>query len=113
MSYRQLTEQDRITIWSLKREGKSQADIARKLGCHRSTISRELRRNNTLSGYDARSAHQLAEGRKRHHRSAGSPDLGSLLGMLNTLGWTREKQREFVLRHHPELKESVEQMMGY
>ncbi|AMO58421.1 hypothetical protein GZ77_19120 [Endozoicomonas montiporae] len=112
MSYRQLTEQDRITIWSLRREGKSQADIARKLGCHRSTISRELRRNNTLSGYDARCAHQQAEERRRHHRAAATPDLGNLLGMLSTLGWSKEKQKEFILRHHPELKLSVEQMMS-
>ena len=112
MSYRQLTEQDRMTIWSLKREGKSQADIARKLGCHRSTISRELRRNNTISGYDAHNAHQQAEERKRHHKSGASPDLGSLLGMLNTLGWTRDKQKEFVLQHHPELRQTVEQVMG-
>ncbi|MET4696320.1 helix-turn-helix domain-containing protein [Endozoicomonas lisbonensis] len=112
MSYTQLTEHDRITIWSLKREGKSQAEIARRLGCHRSTISRELKRNHTQSGYDAHTAHQLAEERRRHHKSAVTPDPGNLLGILNTLGWSKEKQKAFILRHHPELRQAVEQMPG-
>ena len=112
MGYRQLNEQDRMTIWSLCRDGVSQADIARRLGCHRSTISRELQRNNTMNGYDARKAQKLATERKRHNNEKVIPDLNSLLGMLNTLGWPRDKQKEFILRHHPDLKPAVEQTLG-
>ena len=112
MGYRQLNEQDRITIWTLRRQGVSQADIARRLGCHRSTISRELQRNNTMNGYDAQKAQQLATERKRHNNEKVTPDLNNLLGMLNTFGLPKEKQKEFILQHHPDLKPAMEQNLG-
>jgi transposase, IS30 family len=45
MSYRQLTLDERYHIQVLVKERHSQAEIARRLGRHRSTISRELKRN--------------------------------------------------------------------
>ena len=41
--YRQLRYEDRILIYSQWKLGVPQASIARAIGCHRSTISRELR----------------------------------------------------------------------
>lgn len=43
--YRHLTLDDRVQIEHLHDHGASNAEIARRLGVHRSTISRELRRN--------------------------------------------------------------------
>jgi transposase, IS30 family len=43
--YRQLTSEERYALSVLCRQGHTQADIARALGRHRSTISREVRRN--------------------------------------------------------------------
>lgn len=45
MKYRQLTSEERYMISALRRQGIHQAEIARNLSRHRSTISRELRRN--------------------------------------------------------------------
>lgn len=45
MAYRQITSEERYTLATLRREGFSQSRIARRMGRHRSTISRELRRN--------------------------------------------------------------------
>ena len=43
-NYRHLATQDRIEIEKLLDSGHSQTMIAQKVGCHRSTISREIRR---------------------------------------------------------------------
>jgi transposase, IS30 family len=45
MRYHQLTSGERYMLSALRRQGLSQAAIARQLGRHRSTICRELRRN--------------------------------------------------------------------
>jgi transposase, IS30 family len=45
MAYHQITSAERYTIAALRREGFNRSQIARHLGRHRSTISRELRRN--------------------------------------------------------------------
>lgn len=46
--YSQLTVRDRLLIEQLKAKGVTQAAIARRIGKHPSTISRELRRNATV-----------------------------------------------------------------
>lgn len=43
--YRQLTSGERNALSALRRQGFSQTQIARALGRHRSTVSREIRRN--------------------------------------------------------------------
>lgn len=45
MTYHQLTLAERIVISTLRKEGLNASQIARRLGRHRSTISREVRRN--------------------------------------------------------------------
>ena len=66
--YQQLTEDDRIDIYAMKQAGKTQRDIARHLGVHPSTISRELARNTGQRGYRPRQAHRRAM--ERRHRAA-------------------------------------------
>jgi len=57
MSYRQLTMKERYQIEALKREGLSQRGMAKNIGVHHSTISRELSRNKHDNGdYHAHSA---------------------------------------------------------
>ncbi|WP_410330039.1 type II toxin-antitoxin system ParD family antitoxin [Marinobacter sp.] len=73
MKYRQLTQAQRYQISALRVAGKSQRQIATLLGCHSSTISRELRRN-SVHGYEPeRAQHQATIRRqtafKRHKQS--------------------------------------------
>ena len=44
-TYRQLTSGERYALSALRKQGCSQAQIARTLNRHPSTISREIRRN--------------------------------------------------------------------
>ncbi len=47
MNYRQLTSEERYMLAALRRQGFNQAQIARSLGRHRSTVCREVGRNCT------------------------------------------------------------------
>ena len=51
MKYQQLTSNERYIISHLQKQGFNQSEIARQMGRHRSTISREYARN-TCRGYD-------------------------------------------------------------
>lgn len=70
MSYYQLTENERYQIYSLRKAGHSQAEIAELLERHPSTISRELRRNTGLRGYRPGQAHKLSDVRRREAHKA-------------------------------------------
>lgn len=64
MSYQQLTEGKRYQISILLAEGISFSQIAQKIGVHRSTISRELKRNGQSDGYLPDHAQRCAQRRK-------------------------------------------------
>ena len=75
MSYTQLTLQERYVIYHLKLFKLSLREIARRLGRHHSTISRELKRNRPPAArhwvYWHELAHKFALARReqaRHHR---------------------------------------------
>lgn len=69
-SYHQLTQDERYALAGLSYAGYSQAEIARSLGRHRSTIAREFRRNRTAHDgkYRAEKAHSYAVARRRRCR---------------------------------------------
>jgi IS30 family transposase len=56
----QLTEEERYQIESLLKMGHHQSEIAVVLKRHKSTISREVRRNRGLRGYRPKQAQRLA-----------------------------------------------------
>ena len=63
MNYTQLTQEQRYQIHALLKMGHQQTEIAEYLEVHKSTISRELRRNKGLRGYRPKQAHQKAMSR--------------------------------------------------
>jgi IS30 family transposase len=73
MMYRQITYAERYTLGVLRRRGLSAAEIARVLGRHRSTITREVRRNRAHSdeGYRPPLADWYARGRRARSRRNG------------------------------------------
>lgn len=64
MSYTQLTREQRYQIYALKKAKHNQTQIARFIGCHKSSISRELRRNRGQKGYRPYQADELAYDRQ-------------------------------------------------
>lgn len=67
--YRQLTSEERYALSTLRKQGCTQAQIARALGRHRSTISREVRRNSRNDGgYRPSTAHDFARWRRSRSR---------------------------------------------
>ena len=63
-TYTQLTHEQRYQIYSLLKAGHNQTEIAHNIRVHKSTISRELRRNRGLKGYRPKQAHELAVRRR-------------------------------------------------
>ena len=70
MTYRQLTPEERYMLAALRRQGHNQAEIARSLGRHRSSIGREISRNRCrLDGhYRASKAQERTNGRRSRSR---------------------------------------------
>ena len=64
MSYTQLAREQRYQIYALMRAGHNQSQMAVVVGCHKSTISRELRRNRGLKGYRPFQAEELSYDRQ-------------------------------------------------
>jgi transposase, IS30 family len=114
MSYRQLTSEERYAIAAFRRQGFSQAGIARALERHPSTISREVRRNATQGRYRAGKAQARTNGRRSHSRRnrrfAG--DDWSLVASLVEELWSPE-QIAGRLRRNGRLRISHETIYRY
>ena len=63
--YTHLTLEQRYQISSNLKSNFSISEIARRLGCHKSTISREIKRNTGLRGYRPKQAQSKATERKQ------------------------------------------------
>jgi transposase, IS30 family len=73
MSYTQLTREQRYQIYALIKGAHNQPQIAVIVGCHKSTISRELRRNCGEHGYYPNQAQQQARRRQRNSHGPRIP----------------------------------------
>ena len=69
MSYRQLTSEERYILSALRKQGLNQAEIARHLGRHRSTICRELERNSSRYDHHYRPSRAVEKTSGRRSRS--------------------------------------------
>jgi len=104
-SYRHLTRDQRCQIYTLKERGDSLAEIARVLGIHRSTITRELQRNSRANSYRYENAHQQAQDRrKQSHSLKMTPEMILVIeeklkidwSPEQIAGWLKKQGREYV-----------------
>jgi len=116
MKYHQITSEERYRISALRQEGYRPAMIARRLGRHRSTISRELWRNR--SSWDGRyrpsKAQEQANGRRsrsRRNQRFGGRDW-KLVESLLRKQWSPEQVSGY-LRKRGDLSISHETIYRY
>ena len=105
MTYRQITFAERYTLGLLRRQGLTPAAIARVLGRHRSTILREVRRNQTPRDgtYRPQLADWYARGRRsrsRRNRQFTPADWTRVQALVRkdwspeqVAGWLRRQRR--------------------
>jgi IS30 family transposase len=98
-NYDQFTLSERVELYRLHAGGIAQAEIARRLGRHRSSISRELARNSKPTkawkkGYEPVRAHGLALRRRRwdcRFKLVRQPDLRDQVVTRLAMGWSPEQ----------------------
>jgi len=64
-TYRQLTQAQRYQIYALRKTKHTLREIAEVIGVHKSSVSRELKRNQGQRGYRPQQAHELAADRRQ------------------------------------------------
>jgi len=64
--YTQLTQEQRYQIYAFLKAGFLKTQIASEIGVHKSTISREIRRNRGKKGYRPKQAHSMATERRQN-----------------------------------------------
>lgn len=107
-NYKQLTQEQRYQIYALMKAGLCQAQIANIIGVHKSTISREARRNRGLRGYRPKQAHFLAlTRRKKAVQPRITTNTWSIVQQLLRNDWSPEQISGWLL-HDRQIKISHE-----
>ena len=93
MSYRRVTYQDRLVIKASLKKGLTRAEIADKLGFHKSTVSREIKRNTGCRGYRPKQAEKKAAEREasKHFAYKMNPILIDQIVQRLQLKWSPEQ----------------------
>ncbi len=93
MSYTHLTQEERYQIMEWLGDGYSLTFIAQQLKRHKSTISREIKRNRSERGYRPYLAHEKALSRRALNRNAREirPEIWIKVEELLRLDWSPEQ----------------------
>ena len=93
--YTQLTQTQRYHIYTFMKAGLCQTEIAETIGVHKSTISRELKRNQGRRGYRPKQAHQYAVARRDKAKSRITDEDWGLIEELICLDWSSEQISDY------------------
>ena len=99
-TYTQLTQIQRYQIYALKKIDQNQTEIASVIGVHKSTISRELRRNCGRRGYRPKQAHCLAVNKQKKSTNRIFPETWMLIEAKVRLDWSPEQISGWLNRDH-------------
>jgi len=112
-TYTQLSQQERYQVYALKQAGHNQSEIATLLGRHKSTISREVKRNRGMRGYRPRQAQRLTvERRKAKIRPRFAGSVWTKVELLLQMDWSPQ-QISGRLRREEGIKISHEHIYQY
>jgi IS30 family transposase len=90
-TYTQLTQEQRYQIYALLKMGHNRTEIASVVGVHKSTVSREWKRNHGQRGYRPKQAHALAVSRRRKAKLRILPEIWALIEGLIRRDWSPEQ----------------------
>ena len=103
MNYHQITREERYTISALRKQGCRTSEIASILGRHRSSIYREIKRNQCSdNGYRPFKADSRTRGRRsrsRRNRRFGAQDFAMVEPLLR-LDWSPEQVSAYLKREN-------------
>lgn len=99
MSYSQVTQEQRYQIKALLKMNHSQTQIARVVGVHRSTISRELKRNLGQRGYRPKQAHEFALERRAKAKPTITTETWAFVEEKIRLEWSPEQISGWLKRY--------------
>ncbi|MCW4009701.1 MAG: IS30 family transposase [Candidatus Bathyarchaeota archaeon] len=100
MSYTQLTQTQRYQIHTLLKMGHNQTEIADCLIVHKSTICRELRRNQGQRGYRPKQAHTMALNRKRKAKTRIKKHIWQMVEEKLSRDWSPEQISIWLKKKH-------------
>lgn len=90
-TYRQLTQAQRYQIYALRKVKHSLQEIADVIGVHKSSVSRELKRNRGQRGYRPQQAHALAADRQHKTVPRITATVWTLVESLLEQDWSPEQ----------------------
>jgi len=90
-SYHQLTQEQRYQIYALRKTKHSLSEIATVIGVHKSSVSRELKRNRGQRGYRPQQAQELALERRTIGLSRIPAEIWAKVERLLRQDWSPEQ----------------------
>jgi len=100
MSYVQLTQEQRYLIYHLLKMGFNQTYIAKRIGVHKSTISRELKRNTGKKGYRHKQAQRKTNQRRYQGRKRFTDKDWEIVETYLEKDFSPEQVSVWVLKKH-------------
>lgn len=92
--YKQLSQEQRYTIAQLLKQGATQTFIAETINVHKSTVSREIKRNYSKRLYSGSLAHMYAQERKewRTYKTKVTPEMKKqIIHLIREERWSPEQ----------------------
>ena len=90
-TYNQLTQEQRYQIYALGKTKHLLSEIATVIGVHKSSVSRELKRNQGNRGYRPQQAHELALGRRSKSVPRITATVWAVVVKLLNQDWSPEQ----------------------
>ncbi len=90
-TYNQLTQEQRYQIYALQKTGHSLSEIAEVIRVHKSTVSRELKRNRGRRGYRPQQAQSLAMERRQKAVPRITTEVWAVVERLLRQDWSPEQ----------------------
>jgi IS30 family transposase len=99
-TYTQLTQEQRYQIYTLMKAEHNQTEIARLINVHKSTISRELRRNRGMKGYRPKQAQQFSLNRRKKTKCRIETSTWTLIETLVRKDWSPEQASGWLKKNY-------------